>query len=264
VLGGLWGRKAFAEALQTGRARVAATTETPEGRFYRVPLASDYSLDPSAAFVHVTSNNTVMGTQQRDFPETGSVPLVVDASSDILGVPFDVRRFGVLYAGAQKNMGPSGVTVVVIRRDLVDGARRDIPLIWQYRTQRDARSLANTAPTFSIYMLRNVLAWLEEQGGVEWAYAENQRKAELVYRALAARPTLYELRVEPASRSLMNVTWHMRTSELEAAFWQTAAARGLVGLKGHALVGGLRASLYNAVPLEAVRALAEFIEEFPG
>jgi phosphoserine aminotransferase len=210
----------------------------------------------------MTTNNTIMGTESRVFPDTGAVPLFADASSDIMGVELDVSKFALLYAGAQKNLGPSGVTLVIAQRELIDRGRKDVPFIWQYRTQRDERSLANTVPTFGIYMLRNTLLWLEQMGGVSWAAAENRKKAALLYGTLEKRPDLYQLSVEPGSRSVMNVVWNLPTEEMSAECVKRATAAGLVGLKGHRVVGGLRASIYNAVSIESVRVLADFLERY--
>lgn len=262
IIGGVWGKKAFKEASHGGKARIAATTEESSGKFFRVSRKEELQLDPEAAYVHITSNNTVMGTQVSDFPDTGEVPLVCDMSSDILARALDVSRFGLIYAGAQKNLGPSGVTLVIAKRSLLESGRTDIPFVFQYRTQAAERSLANTAPTFSIYMMRNVLAWLDEQGGVPWVEANNRKKAELLYSVLEERADLYRLSVEKESRSFMNVVWNLPTPELEARCVQEATAQGLVGLKGHRIVGGLRASIYNAVSLESVETLAEFLRNF--
>jgi len=262
IVAGAFGKKAFKEAAHTGKARMAATTEVSGSKFFRVPEPRECEFDPAAAYVHMTSNNTIMGTESRVFPDTGTVPLIVDASSDIMGVPLDVSKFALIYAGAQKNLGPSGVTLVIAQRELIDRGRTDIPFIWQYRTQRDERSLANTVPTFGIYMLRNTLSWLEERGGVAWAAAENQKKAALLYSTLEKRPDLYQLSVEPGSRSVMNVVWNLPTEEMSTECIKRATALGLVGLKGHRVVGGLRASLYNAVSMESVRALADFLETY--
>lgn len=262
IVAGAFGKKAFKEAAHTGRARIAASTEVAGGKFHRVPEARECEFDPHAAYVHMTSNNTIMGTESRSFPDTGDVPLMIDMSSDIMGVEVDVSKFALIYAGAQKNLGPSGVTLVIARRDLIDAGRTDIPFIWQYRTQRDERSLANTAPTFGIYMLRNTLAWLEQMGGVVWAAAENRKKADLLYRTLEKRPELYKLQVEPTSRSVMNVVWNLPTEEMSTECVRRATSQGLVGLKGHRVVGGLRASLYNAVSMESVQALAAFLDGY--
>lgn len=259
VIGGVWGKKAFKEASHLGRARVAASTEIEGGRFLRVHKPSELTVDPTAAYLHITSNNTVMGTQLHDWPEDPGIPLVCDMSSDILSRPMDVSRFGVIYAGAQKNLGPSGVTIVIVRKDLIESGRKDIPFSLQYRTQAAEKSLANTAPTFAIYMLRNVLAWLEECGGLAWAIDQTERKAGRLYQVLTERSDLFGLTVDEGSRSKMNVVWNLSTPELEAELVARATAAGFVGLKGHRIVGGLRASLYNAVPLASVDALAEFL-----
>lgn len=265
VIGGVWGKKAFKEASHLGKARIAATTELPDGRFLRVHKPSELSVDPNAAYLHITSNNTVMGTQLHDWPEDSGVPIVCDMSSDILSRPMDVSRFGVIYAGAQKNLGPSGVTVVIVRKDLIENGRKDIPFSLQYRTQAADKSLANTAPTFAIYMLRNVLAWVEEAGGLAWAIDQTEKKSSALYKVLTERSDIFRLSVEPESRSKMNVVWNMAAPELEAELVQRATAAGFVGLKGHRIVGGLRASIYNAVPLASVLALCDFLRGYePG
>lgn len=262
VITGVWGKKALKEANHTGKARIAATTEAPDGRFFRVPKPEELELDPQAAYLHLTSNNTVMGTQFAEFPDPGQVPLIADASSDILGRPLDVSKFGLIYAGAQKNLGPSGVTVVIVKRELVEGGREDIPFILQYRTQQAARSLSNTAPTFAIYMLRNVLAWLDEKGGVPWVAEQNRKKAEMLYSVLEERDDLYTLEVERESRSTMNVAWRLPSKEEDMRCVQAATEKGFIGLKGHRIVGGMRASIYNAVPLESVAALCDFLRSY--
>jgi phosphoserine aminotransferase len=263
IVGGVWGKKALKEAKHTGQARLAATTELPDGRFLRVHRPEELSLDPKAAYLHYTSNNTVMGTQLKEAPRAlPGVPLVCDMSSDILARPVDVAAHGVIYAGAQKNIGPSGVTVVIVRKDLIETGRTDIPYVFQYRTQAAERSLANTCPTFAIYMLRNVLEWLDEKGGSAWAIGEAERKAALLYGVLEERADIYRLNVEPASRSSMNVVWNMATPELEAELVKRSNAAGFVGLKGHRIVGGLRASIYNAVGYESVSALVEFLRSY--
>ncbi|MCH2110908.1 MAG: 3-phosphoserine/phosphohydroxythreonine transaminase, partial [Polyangiaceae bacterium] len=197
-----------------------------------------------------------------EFPESPGVPMVVDMSSDILARRIDYSQFGVVYAGAQKNLGPSGVTVVMINKELVEQGRKDIPFIWQYRTQAAARSLANTAPTFSIYMLRNVLQWLKKEGGVDTIEARNREKAARLYEVLEARSDVFSLKVEKDSRSFMNVVWNLETPELEKRCVKEATDAGLIGLKGHRLVGGMRASIYNAVPLQSVEALCQFLLNF--
>ncbi len=261
AVAGIWGQKALKEAQHGGKARAAASSETPEGGFFSVPELSSYQIDPQAAFLHVTSNNTVTGTQMKSFPHS-EVPLVCDMSSDILSRSIDINQFGLIYAGAQKNLGPSGVTVVIVRKSLIESARKDIPFIWQYRTQAAARSLANTAPTFSIYMLRNVLDWVKSQGGATQMALLNQQKADLLYSTLESRPDVFKLKVERDSRSMMNVVWNLATPELEKRAVAEATAAQMVGLKGHRLVGGMRASIYNAVPMASVEVLCEFLMSF--
>lgn len=260
VVTGSWSKKALKEAKQTGQAKVAATTEV-DGKFPRVPKQDELKLDPDAAYVHITSNNTIAGTQYPSFPET-SAPLVADMSSDIMSRTLDVSKFGVIYAGAQKNLGPSGVTVVIIRKDLVESGNENIPIILQYRGQAAANSLSNTPPTFGIYMLRNVLSWVKDQGGVPALQKRNEEKAALLYSVFDERADFFRTPVEKESRSLMNVVWNLPTPELEAECIKAAQDKGMVGLKGHRSVGGLRASIYNACPTESVQALAEFLRSF--
>ncbi len=262
VVTGVWGQKALKEAKHMGLAREACSTEVAGGKFFRVPTQSELSLDAHAAYLHVTTNNTVMGTQFLTVPDSFDVPLVLDMSSDIMARPIDVSKVGLLYAGAQKNLGPSGVTVVIVRRDLIESGRRDIPFVFQYRTQQEAKSLANTVNTFGVYMLRNVLLWLKDQGGVDAIHQANLRKAERLYQTLEQRPDTYTLRVEQQSRSIMNVVWNLKDEVADKACVRAATAAGLVGLKGHRIVGGLRASLYNAVSEEAVDALCQFLRDY--
>lgn len=261
VITGVWGKKAIKEASAIGKVRVACDTAV-DGVWRRVPRQDELDLDARAAYVHITTNNTVTGSQWHTLPQVGDVPLVADMSSDILSEPLDVSRFGLIYAGAQKNLGPSGVTLVVVRKDLVERASRSIPLIFQYRTQAAERSLYNTPGTFGIYMLRNVLQWVKEQGGAEALGRTNRAKADALYGALQERPDFYRLPVEVESRSRMNVVWNLPTPELEAECVRAATEAGFVGLKGHRLVGGLRASIYNAVSLESVHALCDFLRDF--
>lgn len=261
VLTGSWAKKAFSEAKTVGNARVAGTGEK-DGKFTGVPKQFELDLDSNAAYVHITSNNTIAGTQYFDFPDTGSVPLVADMSSDIMWRPIDVSRFGLIYAGAQKNIGPSGVAVVIVRKDLVENARQDIPSILQYSTHAAANSLSNTPPTFSIYLIRNVLAQVKSRGGLAAMEKHNREKAGLLYAAIDALPDFYRCPVDVESRSLMNVVFNLPTPELEAEFVRKAAEKGMVGLKGHRSVGGVRASIYNAAETSWVQALAQFMGEF--
>ena len=263
ILTGSWSKKAYAEAGTVGTVRVAASTERDK-KFPRVPEQGELDLDGGAAYVHMTSNNTIAGTQFHQFPETGTVPLVADMSSDILWRPIDVSKFGVIYAGAQKNIGPSGVTLVIARKDLIESGRTDIPSIFRYKTHADANSLYNTPPTFAIYLLRNVLAVVKQQGGLAEMEKRNRAKAELLYQAIDARSDFYTCPVEKPSRSVMNVVFNLPTPEQEASFIAAAQEKGLVGLKGHRSVGGVRASIYNAAPIEWVQALVNFMESYKG
>lgn len=266
VVTGTWAKQAHEEAqLVAARSgatvRVAATTER-EKRFTRVPTASELSLDPKAAYVHITSNNTLFGTQWASYPETGGVPLVVDMTSDLGTRPVDWSRVGLAYAGAQKNVGPAGVTVVIARKDLVAGGRTDIPQIFRYRAYAESESLLNTPPTFAIYLLRNTVETLLAWGGLEAIAAECHAKAAKVYAAIDARPDFYRAPVELGSRSTVNVVFRLPSEELEKSFLAAAKAAKLVGLKGHRSVGGVRASLYSAVRLADVDALVAFMESF--
>jgi phosphoserine aminotransferase len=261
VLTGTWAKKAFGEAKSVGTVRSAASTEV-DGKFPRVPTQQELQLDPNAAYLHFTSNNTIAGTQFFTYPDGGAVPLIADMSSDIMWRPTDVTKFGLIYAGAQKNLGPSGVTLVIVRKDLVEGGRKDIPKIFQYRTHAAENSLYNTPPTFGIYLLRNVLAHVKEQGGLAAMEKHNREKAALLYQAIDARPDFYRCPVDKDSRSLMNVVFNLPTAELEAEFIAASQKAGMVGLKGHRSVGGVRASIYNACPREWVQGLVDFMAEF--
>jgi len=261
ILTGAWGKKAFAEAQVVGTARLAGSTA--EEKFTRVTKQQELSLDPAAAYVHFTSNETIHGVQYLDaFPETGNVPLVCDMSSDFLWRKIDVRKFGLIYAGAQKNIGPSGVTCVLVRKDLVEAGRTDIPKIFRYKTQADENSLANTAPTFAIYMVRNVLLWLKEFGGLAAIEKQNREKAKLLYGLIDEKKGYYKCPVSPESRSVMNIVFRLPTPELEAKLIADAAAAGFVGLKGHRSVGGIRVSAYNAIPLEGIQKLVAYLDDF--
>ncbi len=261
VLTGTWAKKALQEAERLGVGRLAGTSEK-DGVFPRIPKQGDLDLDGNAAYLHITTNNTIAGTQYHDFPDPGSVPLVADMSSDILWRPIDVSKFGLLYAGAQKNIGPSGVAVVVVRKDLVDGARTDLPNFLRYSIHASKNSLYNTANTFGIYMIRNVAAYLKELGGLGKVEEMNRAKAKLLYDMIENNSDFYRCPIDPESRSMMNVVFRLPTEELEKKFIADGLAAGLNGLKGHRSVGGCRASIYNAVPMAAVEALVAFMGEF--
>jgi phosphoserine aminotransferase len=271
VVTGSWGEKAHSEAaamalLTEARVREAATTLEGEGKaasYARVPRREEIQPDPVAAYVHVTSNETIHGVQfPAELPELGKAPVVCDMSSDFLSRRIDVSRFGIIYAGAQKNVGPSGVTVLVMRKDLVESGRSDIPAIFQYRTHAQSNSLYNTPPTFGIYLVRCVLDWVKQSGGLEQVERWNDEKASLIYGAIDAHPDVYRCPVEKASRSQMNVVFRLPGEADEKRFLAGAEQRGMIGLKGHRSVGGIRVSLYNAVPVEWARSLAEYMAEF--
>jgi len=264
VITGGWAERAFEEGKNLGTVRVACTTEVEvDGKkvYRRIPKESELELDPNAAYVHITSNNTLFGTQWQSFPKTAA-PLVVDMSSDIMSRPLDIANFALIYAGAQKNIGPSGITVVIIRKDLIASARKDIPKIFRYETHAKERSLYNTPPTFSIYLARNVLRWIKEQGGLAGIEARNKKKTDVLYAAIDAHPNLYRAPVEKESRSRMNVVFTLPNGDLEKKFLEGAEKRDLVGLKGHRSVGGVRVSTYNAVEPASVDALVAFMDEF--
>lgn len=261
VITGGWSEKAHEEAQRIGDARVAATT-VQDKRYTRIPRQDELTIDPRATYVHMTTNNTLFGTQWHSFPDTFGAPLFADMSSDFLWRPMDVGRFALIYAGAQKNIGPSGVTVVVVRKDLVASGRKDIPKIFQYRTFAENNSLYNTPPTFAIYLVRNVLAITKEQGGLAEVERRNRQKAGLLYDTLDAMSGFYRAPVDRASRSFMNVVFRLPTEELEKQFVAEAAKQGMVGLAGHRITGGIRASLYNAVDLASVECLVAFMKDF--
>ncbi len=256
---GTWSSKAIKEArIQNLDVRVVASSEDREYTY--IPLKVQGN--PDAAYLHLTSNNTIRGTQWRTFPESGSVPLVCDMSSDIFARRFDPNPFGLIYAGAQKNAGPAGATLVIIRDDLLDRVPKNLPTMLKYTTFTEKKSMFNTPPCFAIYVIQLVARWLEETvGGLATMEARNAAKAKLIYDYLDSQD-FYRGTAEPDSRSWMNVTFRLPTVDLEAKFIAEAAAADLGGLKGHRSVGGCRASLYNAVPIEAVETLVQFMKEF--
>ena len=256
---GSWSKKAISEAKKQFKdVRVAASSEGVN--FSRIPTQAELTLNPGAAYVHMTANNTIFGTEYHYTPDTGDVPLVADASSNILSRAVDVSRFGIIYAGAQKNLGPSGVTVVIVRKDL-PGRNANLPVMLDYQAQAEQESMLNTPPTYAIYILGLVLEWVKAQGGVAAMEARNIRKAEKLYAAIDAS-SFYTCPTEVASRSRMNVPFILADEGLNDAFLAQAQAAGLVTLKGHRSVGGMRASLYNAMPEEGVDALIAFMRDF--
>ncbi|MFC5701227.1 3-phosphoserine/phosphohydroxythreonine transaminase [Cohnella faecalis] len=260
VATGSWATKAIEEAKLFGDTAIAASSEAD--KYARIPSLTDVKIPDNAAYLHVTSNETIEGTQWQAYPDSGSVPLIGDLSSDILCRPIDVSRFGLIYAGAQKNLGPSGVTIAVIREDLIGKPSMTVPTMLRYSTHAKADSLYNTPPTFAIYMVNTVLKWVKANGGAAGMAARNGEKAKLLYDAIDGSGGFYRGFAESASRSIMNVTFRMGSEELEKQFAKESEANGFVGLKGHRSVGGLRASIYNAVPPESVQALVSFMKDF--
>ncbi len=257
---GAWGEKAVEEAGRIGTAHVAVNTA--EGGFRRTPDASEIQLSPSPAYVHFTTNETIQGVQWASMPDLGDALLIADMSSDIMSRPFDASRFALIYAGAQKNIGPSGVTAVIIREDLIAQGRKDLPAIMRYVTFAKNNSLYNTPPAFSVYLLNLVLGWITDLGGLDAMQTRNQRKAALVYGAIDGSGGFYRGHAAPEARSLMNVTFRLPSETLEKQFVSESQAAGMVGLGGHRSVGGIRASIYNALEESSCAALADFMGEF--
>lgn len=264
IVTGNWAEKAYKEAKLVGGDNVRIAGSTKEQKFSRLPKASEITINPDSAFVHLTSNNTVEGTQWQNFPETGGIPYIADMSSDIMWRPFDVTPFGLIYAGAQKNLGPSGVTVVIIREDILEQCQaQDLPSYLRFKIHAEKNSLYNTPPTFGIYILRNVLAYNKSIGGLKAIEANNRKKGELLYGCIDRHAGFYKPFVtEKADRSLMNVNFFLPTEELTASFVSEAKKNNMVGLKGYRDIGGIRASTYNAVTVDNVETLVEFMESF--
>ncbi len=256
---GAWSHKAIAEAKRYGTVQVLASSE--EDRFTRIPDLGNLRFDPGMDYVHFTSNNTIFGTSYRDFPHTGSIPLVADMSSDILSKEIEVPRFGLIYAGAQKNAGPAGLTLVIIREDLIGHALPETPTMLDYQTAAKARSLYNTPPCYAIYIAGLVFRWLLDQGGLSAMEALNRHKAALLYDFLDGS-TLFKATVAEPFRSIMNIPFLLPDNTMNTQFLAQAEAAGFVNLKGHRSVGGMRASIYNAMPAEAVQALVNFMKTF--
>jgi phosphoserine aminotransferase len=259
---GTWTAKAIGELKKGILHNIAASTEAD--KFSRLPRKDEIKLSPDASYVHVCTNNTIEGTQWTAVPDTGSVPLVADMSSDIASRPIDVSKFGLIFAGAQKNLGPSGATIVIIRKDLAERADKNLPTVLQYRTHIKEKSLYHTPPTFAVYVVGLVLEWLESLGGVPAIQRVNESKAKLLYDTIDSSGGFYRCPVEIGSRSKMNVVFRVAGGDenIEKLFAKEAAAAGLVGTPGHRSVGGMRVSLYNAVTLNAVETLTEFMQEF--
>ncbi|MDM7992005.1 MAG: 3-phosphoserine/phosphohydroxythreonine transaminase [Candidatus Fermentibacter sp.] len=255
---GEWSTRAIKEAKLFGKVNVAASSE--DANFNYVPTT--FNLTPGAAYVHTTSNNTIFGTRMKAFPETGGVPHICDMSSDFLSRRLDFSRFSIIYAGAQKNIGPSGTAAVIARKSFIEKAKDGLPTMLSYKTHLKSNSLYNTPPVFPIYVVGLVLAWLKNHGGIDAMEKINEKKAALLYGALDSSDGFFRGTVRPDSRSIMNVTFRLPSEELEEKFVSEAKKQGLIGLKGHRSVGGCRASLYNALPVEAVEALTAFMAAF--
>lgn len=255
---GVWSKKAIKEAAQFGEIEVAYSSEA--AKFNKVPVAGEYVVANDSEYLYFVSNNTIYGTQFPEMPKSEKM-LISDMSSDILSRRLDVSKFGLIFAGAQKNLGPAGVTLVIIREDLLERTPKNVPTMLSYKTHADNGSMFNTPPTFAIYILAEVLKWLKAQGGVTVMEKINREKADLLYSAIDASD-YYRGHAEPASRSTMNISFNLPTTELEKKFIAEAAAVGLDGLKGHRSIGGCRASIYNAFPREGVVKLVEFMKEF--
>jgi phosphoserine aminotransferase len=255
---GTWSAKAMKEAKQFGEVKVIASSK--DTNYDRIPVIRHWNPSDDASYLHITSNNTVAGTQYHSFPEV-KTPLIADMSSDIMSRVIDINQFGLIYAGAQKNLGPSGVALVIIRKDLAERTPANIPTMLKYSTYIEQQSMFNTPPTFAIYMLALVSDWLKEQGGLATIEEINNIKSEALYE-LIDQTDFYRSPIAPGSRSKMNVVFRLPTEELEAKFIKEAAIEGMLGLKGHRSVGGIRASIYNAMPLAGVEKLVDFMNEF--
>ncbi len=258
---GSWSKKAFKEAQKLGATRLAVNTEA--SNFDHLPSPNELDLDPKAAYLHFTSNETIQGIEffEEPTPPEG-VPLVCDASSDFLSRPLDISKYGLLYAGAQKNVGPAGVVIVIVRADLLERTPANLPSLLNYKELAAENSLLNTPPCWNVYIVRLVLQWLKDQGGLAEIAKRNRTKADLLYKVIDESGGFYRGHAWPDSRSVMNVTFRLPTEALEEQFVAEAKKHDLIGLKGHRSVGGIRASIYNAVSLEAVESLAQFMKDF--
>ena len=259
ILTGAWAQKALKEAQRVGTVNIAGTTESEN--FNRIPRQDELKLTAGAAYVHMTTNNTLFGTEWSAEPSVGDVPLVADTSSDMFSRPIDVSKYGLIYAGAQKNLGPSGVTLVIVREDLLARSQKSLHTMLNYATHAENGSMYNTPPCFGIYLLGLVMKWGLSQGGLEAINKHNERKAAKLY-AEIDRSGFYKGTAEKNSRSRMNITFRVPSEELEGKFVKESTAAGLDGLKGHRSVGGMRASIYNAFPEDGVDALVSFMQEF--
>jgi phosphoserine aminotransferase len=256
---GEWSKKSIAEARKYARVNVAASGEA--SRFTSIPARETWQLDPDAAYVHICANETIGGVEYHFTPDTGKVPLVADMSSNILSRPVDVAKYGLIYGGAQKNIGPAGLTIVIVRDDLIGQAHPFTPSAFDYKQQADNDSMLNTPPTYAVYVAGLVFKWIKARGGLAAMAEHNRVKAQVLYDYLD-RSSFYSNPVARADRSLMNVPFRLKDESLDDAFLKGALARGMVQLKGHRSVGGMRASIYNAMPVDGVQALVDYMKEF--
>lgn len=257
---GTWSTKAIKECTIQGQVHLAASSKDDGYTF--IPALKDISYPDNTAYLHITSNNTIKGTQYHEFPDTGDVPLICDMSSDIASRRIDYNKFSLIYAGAQKNLGPSGVTLAIIRDDLLAKGKEGLPTMMTYKTHVEKKSLYNTPPSIGVYIMKLVLEWIKGQGGLEAVEKVNRAKKDILYGLMDQYPDFFKGTAVADSRSWMNVTMRLPDEDMEKTFIAEAKAAGFIGLKGHRSVGGLRASIYNAMPLEGVEKLAEFMESF--
>lgn len=260
IVTGSFASKAYKEAVKIGETHIAGSTK--DDNFTRIVRMDEIKLSENPAYVHITSNNTIFGTQWKEFPDCGDVPLVADMSSDILSKRIDVSKFALIYAGAQKNLGPAGAAVVIIRDDMIEKSNQNLPTMLRYDTYAKNNSLYNTPASFTIYMIKLMLEWVKNNGGLPAMEKHNETKAALVYDAIDNSNGFYKGHAQKDSRSLMNITFRLPNEDLEKEFVAEAAKIGLAGLKGHREVGGIRASIYNAMPQEGCAKLAEFMKQF--
>lgn len=260
IITGSFANKAYKEAVKIGNTHVAGTTK--EENFTRITRPDEIKFSENPAYVHITTNNTIFGTQWKEFPDCGDIPLVADMSSDIMSKKIDVSKFALIYAGAQKNLGPSGVAVIIIRDDMIEKSNQNLPTMLRYDTYAKNNSLYNTPPSFTVYMIKLLLEWVKDNGGLAAMEKHNETKAALVYDTIDASNGFYKGHAQKDSRSLMNITFRLPNEDLEKEFVAEAAKLGLAGLKGHREVGGIRASIYNAMPQEGCQKLADFMKAF--
>ncbi|MGI6327760.1 MAG: 3-phosphoserine/phosphohydroxythreonine transaminase [Dethiobacteria bacterium] len=260
IITGSFATKAYEEAERIAQVNIAASTKDNDYR--NIPRQEDIKLSPSSAYVHLTSNNTIYGTQWNYIPDCGGIPLVADMSSDILSRELEMNKFSLVYAGAQKNLGPAGITTVIIKNEMLEKASATLPAMLSYKIHAKANSLYNTPSTFAIYILELVLQWVKEKGGLQAVEIINRKKSDLIYRVIDESGGFYRGHAAQEDRSMMNVTFRLPNDDLEKGFVEEAAKEGLAGLRGHRSVGGIRASIYNAMPLEGCEALAQFMKEY--